>query len=236
MKTKQEIYDPDVEKYFNDIKDTPTLTREQEAELAKRIENGDRDAINELVQANLKFVINIAKGYRVSGVPFSDLIMEGNLGLYKAAEKYDYKKGTKFITYAVWWIRYYISEAINKFNGNGEEVLTDDYTINCAEENVTDYDPYEFDSINQEFENDVTEIQSKTQAVDELMSCLKERECKILKMYFGLDGNQEKTLTEIGKEFKMSSERVRQIVGTSLTKLKSAAVGNDEYFSFKELI
>ena len=206
MRTKIEVYDPDVERYLESIKEYPTLTRAEEIEVAKRIEAGDSAATREIVEANLKFVVNIAKGYRSSGVPFCDLIMEGNLGLYKAAEKYNYRKGVKFITYAVWWIRYMITEAIKKFNGENEEVLADDYTLDCVED--MDYDNGDNDKVNQEFANDVSEIQSKSMAVDELLKCLKEREVKILSMYFGLHGNEERNLTEISKEFNMSSENI----------------------------
>lgn len=234
MKTKSDLFDADVEQYLKSIADFPTLTRDEELDLAIKAKNGDQEAINKLVESNLKFVVSIAKGYRGLGVPFSDLIMEGNMGLYKAIEKFDPSKGTKFITYAVWWIRYQISVAIDKFKGNSEEVLADEYTMECVED--TDYENYDTNDINQEFENDITVLQSKTQAVDELMKCLKDREVKILSMYFGLYGEKEKTLTEISKEFHMSSERVRQIVSTSLTKLKSNAVASDELFSFGELI
>ena len=235
MKTKTEIFDDDVEIYLKSIAHIPTLTREEERELLAKAKAGDQDATNKIVESNLKFVVSIAKGYRGMGVPFSDLIMEGNFGLYKAIEKFDPEKGTKFITYAVWWIRYLIGQAIEKFNGNNDEVLADDYTLECVEDTEYEYQEKP-ESINQEFENDITTIQSKSQAVDELMKCLKEREVKILSMYFGLYGEKEKTLTEISHEFNMSSERVRQIVNTSLTKLKYNAVGDDELFSFKELI
>ena len=102
-----------IEKYFNDVKKQKTITPEEEVELALRIKKGDKLALEKLVNANLKFVISVAKQYQNSGMEFGDLINEGNLGLIKAAEKFDETKGFKFISFAVWWIRQSIIEAIS---------------------------------------------------------------------------------------------------------------------------
>jgi len=102
-----------INKYFRDIKKNKLLTHEEEIELAKRIQNGDSEAVNQLVNANLKFVISIAKNYQNQGLPLNDLINEGNEGLVKAAYKFDYTKGFRFISYAVWWIKQSILQSLN---------------------------------------------------------------------------------------------------------------------------
>lgn len=105
--------DDSISKYFKDIRKSELLTPEQEVELAKRIQNGDEKAIDELVSSNLKFVISIAKEYQGQGLSLSDLISEGNLGLVKAATRYDYTRGFRFISYAVWWIKQSIIQSLN---------------------------------------------------------------------------------------------------------------------------
>jgi RNA polymerase primary sigma factor len=105
--------DDSISKYFKDIRKSELLTPEQEVELAKRIQNGDEKAIDELVNSNLKFVISIAKEYQGQGLSLSDLISEGNLGLVKAATRYDYTRGFRFISYAVWWIKQSIIQSLN---------------------------------------------------------------------------------------------------------------------------
>ena len=218
--------------YFKDIKHTKGLTREKEAELSKKIQEGDRNALNELVEANLKFVVSMAKKYANSGVPMSDLISEGNLALYKAAEKFDPAMNKKFITYAVWWVRSYMNDCVKQFKGNGEEYSVDDYAMSLAEE--SDGGSFE-DMVNDDFEEKMTNIQSRGMVIDELVSCLQERELKILSLYFGLYGNKEMTLKEISDEMNMSSERVRQIVNNSITKLKANALMSDNFEEYKDL-
>ena len=105
--------DDSVSKYFKDVRKSTLLTQPEEVSLAKRIKKGDEKAIHELVNANLKFVISIAKEYQGQGLPLSDLISEGNLGLIKAASKFDHKKGFRFISYAVWWIKQSIMQSLN---------------------------------------------------------------------------------------------------------------------------
>jgi len=105
--------DNSVSRYFKDVRKSNLLTIEQEVKLAKRIKKGDDNAVNELVNANLKFVISIAKEYQNQGLPLSDLINEGNLGLIKAARKFDHKRGFRFISYAVWWVRQSILQSLN---------------------------------------------------------------------------------------------------------------------------
>ena len=103
-----------ISKYFKDVKKTNTLTPDQEVELAVRIKNGDKSAIDELVTANLKFVISVAKEYQGQGLTLSDLINEGNYGLIKAATRFDHTRGFKFISYAVWWIKQSIMQSLNE--------------------------------------------------------------------------------------------------------------------------
>ena len=218
--------------YFNDIKKYKPLSREEEAELAVRIKKGDAEAMEKLVKSNLKFVTNYAKQYRNSGVPFSDLISEGNIGLMKAAQKFDETKGVKFISYAVWWVRNSIQECIDTYNGNISEIETIDYNLDSCQEME-----YEEGSaiINDEFESKLIDAQSSKVGIDELMKTLKERERKILSLYFGLDDGKGKTLEEIGEKYHMTSERVRQIKDKALVKLKTEALISDEFETYKSL-
>lgn len=218
--------------YFKDIKHTKSLSRDKEKELAQKIKEGDKEALNALVEANLKFVVTVAKQYANSGVPMSELISEGNLALYRAAEKFDPSMNKKFITYAVWWIRSYMKDCIKQYNGNGEEFTTDDYTIAQIEENDSSF---RGETINTDFEEKITDIQSRGMAIDDLTSCLQERELKILSLYYGLYGNKEMTLKEISDEMNMSSERVRQIVNTSIVKLKANVLASDNFEEYKDL-
>ncbi len=219
--------------YFKAIKNSKGLTREQEAELGKRIKSGDKSAVTELVEANLQFVVRTAKQYVNSGVPLDDLISEGNFGLYRAAEKFDYTKGKKFITYAVWWIKSYIQDAIKQYKGCSDEVSLEDYMKYGDYGEETYQESAEI--VNNEYEQKLTDIQSRGMAVDELMGCLQERENKILCLYFGLHGKKQMNLKEISEEMNISSERVRQIVNTSITKLKANVLGGEHFEEFRDL-
>lgn len=222
-----------LQSYFKAIKNSKGLTREQEAELGKRIQDGDKTAVTELVEANLQFVVRTAKQYVGSGVPLDDLISEGNFGLYRAAEKFDYTKGKKFITYAVWWIKSYIQDAIKEYKGYSDEISLEDY-MKCSDYGEETYEE-SAEIVNNEYEEKLTNIQSRGMAVDELMECLQERENKILSLYFGLHGEKQMNLKEISEEMNISSERVRQIVNTSITKLKANALGGDHFEEFRDL-
>lgn len=201
--------------YFNDIQNIRRLTRREEQILSEKIQKGDEQALNKLVYHNLRFVVNIAKNYRNSNVPFADIISEGNLGLIRAAHKFDSTKGVKFISYAVWWIKNSINECIEKYNRDNETLSYDDYTINKC----TDLDN-KFEQINEDFEEKINNIQSRKNAIESLMKCLHEREIKILTLFFGLNGGKEMTLEEVGKEMCLTNERVRQIKDGALSKLK----------------
>lgn len=233
MKTRDEYEIEEITRYFEEIKDNKPYSASEEAVLSKRIQEGDIESRDKLVKANLRFVVSIAKAYRKSGVSFQDLISAGNMGLIKAAEKFDWRKGVKFISYAVWWIRQSIQECIQDFTGNG----ADEYSI--EESNIDgehDELPVQtFDSINAEFEDEICDRKSRQRAVDDLFSVLKEREAKILSLYFGLYGNEEMTLDEIGKEMNLTMERVRQIRDMAMVKVKCAAVMSTEFKTYNEL-
>lgn len=220
----------ELELYFNDIKDSKPLTRQQEKELSERIKNGDEDSVMKLVNANLKFVVKIARNYKNSGVSMSDLVSEGNLGLVLAARKFDGSKNVKFITYAVWWIRNSIQECIQRCQSRESNTL--EYVF----ENETD-DLYssESENINDKFEADMSVIQDKRNCIEEMLGCLHEREVKILTLYYGLYDNKEFTLDEIGNEMNITTERVRQIKDKALVKLKVNALNSDEFDIFKEM-
>lgn len=233
MKTRDEYEIEEITRYFEEIKGNKPYSASEEAVLSKRIQEGDIESRDKLVKANLRFVVSIAKAYRKSGVSFQDLISAGNMGLIKAAEKFDWRKGVKFISYAVWWIRQSIQECIQDFTGNGAE----EYSI--EESNIDDeYDELPaqtFDDINAEFEDEICDRKSRQRAVDDLFSVLKEREAKILSLYFGLYGNEEMTLDEIGKEMNLTMERVRQIRDMAMVKVKCAAVMSTEFETYNEL-
>ena len=218
--------------YFNDIQNIRRLTKREEQILSEKIQKSDEQALNKLVYHNLRFVVNIAKNYRNSNVPFADIISEGNLGLIRAAHKFDSTKGVKFISYAVWWIKNSINECIEKYNRDNETLSYDDYTINKC----TDLDN-KFEQINEDFEEKINNIQSRKDAIESLMKCLHEREIKILTLFFGLNGGKEMTLEEVGKEMCLTNERVRQIKDSALSKLKCEVLTytDDEIDTFRLL-
>ena len=224
-------YVKELDKYFSDIKHFKTLSRQEERALGMKIQRGDKSALNKLVNHNLKFVVSIAKKYRDRGVPFEDLISEGNMGLYHAAEKYDGRRETKFITYAVWWIKNSINEIIKDYASNNE-INVDDFIFD-KKKSVE----YHQELINEEFEEELNNIQSRNDSVEELLKCLQERERKIVTMVFGLKGTKEMNLDEIGQSMSLSMERVRQIKDVALIKLKSNVLmmNNDFFKEIKEL-
>lgn len=214
-KTIKWEYIKELDQYFSDIKHFKSLSRREERELGNRIKEGDKEALNKLVQHNLKFVVSMAKHYRDRGVPFEDLISEGNMGLYHAAEKYDGTRETRFITYAVWWIKNSLNECIKK-NNYSNEVDVDDLLYGKIKD-----DTFKSEIINEKFEEQLNDIQSRNAGVNELMECLQERERKVVTMFFGLNGEKEMNLDEIGQNMSLSMERVRQIKDVALIKLKT---------------
>jgi RNA polymerase primary sigma factor len=257
-----------LDQYLRDISAYPLITREEEAELARRIRVGDQSALDKLVRSNLRFVVSVAKKYQNQGVSLSDLINEGNLGLIRAAHKFDETKGIKFISYAVWWIRQAILQALAEqsrivrvpLNRAGtlhrigkrantllqelgreathaeiaegmelteEEVaktmaisqghLSLDAPLTPGEDNrLLDYlaDDVSLAPDEQTYEKALTE------AIEESLSSLKEREAKILRLYFGLDAEEPMTLEQIGALLGITRERVRQIKEKALSRLR----------------
>ncbi len=261
------ISDP-VRMYLKEIGRIKLLTRDEEIELAQRVEQGDEKAKEQLTAANLRLVVSIAKKYIGRGLSFLDLIQEGNKGLIRAVEKYDWKKGYKFSTYATWWIRQAITraiadqartiripvhmvETINKLirisrklmqklgrDPTPEEIAEemgitpdkvreiwkisqkttsletpigdeDDSQLGDFIEDTKQLSPYEMTSQRLLREN-----------IEEVLSALSEREAKVLEMRFGLNGQKPMTLEEVGREFGVTRERIRQIEAKALRKLK----------------
>lgn len=222
----------EIDVYFKEIKKCKPLSRQREQILAEKIKNGDENALNELVNANLKFVVNIAKMYRKYGVPFSDLISEGNIGLIRAAKKFDGERNIKFITYAVWWIKNSIQECINTYKQENTDTCCELVTFNNQTKEMYEY---EVANITNEYEDNLINYHSREATIEDLLSSLQDRERKIITLYFGLDNNKEHTLDEIGTMLSLTNERVRQIKDKSLVKLRVAALQSNEFDIFQTL-
>ncbi len=261
------IDDP-VKMYLKEIGKIPLLTPEEEIELAIKIAQDDKAAKKRLVEANLRLVVSIAKKYSGRGMQFLDLIQEGNLGLIKAVEKFDYTKGFKFSTYATWWIRQAITraiadqartiripvhmvETINKvkkansqlLHQNGKEPSADEIAavLDMPPEKVRDImrvsqepvsletpigeeeDSHLGDFIPDEEALAPAEAASQSMLKKEIalaLSTLTPREAKVLTLRFGLEDGHQRTLEEVGKEFNVTRERIRQIEAKALRKLR----------------
>ena len=252
------IDDP-VRMYLKEIGKVPLLTAEEEIDIAQRMEKGDEAAKQKLTEANLRLVVSIAKRYVGRGMLFLDLIQEGNLGLIKAVDKFDYRKGYKFSTYATWWIRQAITraiadqartiripvhmvETINKLirvsrqllQEYGREPTPDEIAkvmiIKIAQEPVSLETPIgeEEDSHLGDFIPDddapaPAEAASFTLMKEQLLDVLdtlSPREEEVLRLRFGLDDGHQRTLEEVGREFKVTRERIRQIEAKALRKLR----------------
>ena len=226
-------YIEELDTYFEEVKKyRKRLTKQQEHDLAVRIQAGDENAVDILVKHNLRFVISIAKKYRsLTDVSFADLISEGNLGLIKAARKFDPNRNIKFSSYAVWWIRAGINECIDSYKDKIEYNAVDDRQII----NLTEKDNV-YDDVNEEFEKKMNNLQSRQSAIDDLVKCLEERERKIIMLFFGLGKTEkEMNLEEISKEMSLTKERVRQIKDTALVKLKCEALCSPEFETYREI-
>ena len=265
-----------VKTYLKNIGRTNLLKKEEEVILAKKITNGDADEMNEakekLVNANLRLVVSIARHYMKRGLDFIDLVQEGNLGLLKAVEKFDYKKGFKFSTYATWWIRQAITRAIadqartiripvhmieiiNKINRTGYQLSQELGRMPTIEElskklgNTGNFTPekirqiqtiaHEPISLEKSVCDDDTHLinfieDKQTVSPDVLVNQLllkeslfnvlnelEERESEIIRLRYGLDDGRPRTLEEVGNEFNVTRERIRQIEVKSLKKLRS---------------
>ena len=261
------IEDP-VRMYLKEIGKVSLLTADEEIELAKRMEQGDEEAKKRLAEANLRLVVSIAKRYVGRGMLFLDLIQEGNLGLIKAVEKFDYRKGYKFSTYATWWIRQAITraiadqartiripvhmvETINKLIRVSRQLLQELGREPTPEEIAEEMDMSvdrvrEILKISQEpvsletpigeeedshlgdfIQDDNVPVPADAAAFTllkeqliEVLGTLTEREQKVLRLRFGLDDGRARTLEEVGKEFNVTRERIRQIEAKALRKLR----------------
>jgi RNA polymerase primary sigma factor len=254
--------------YLREIGKVPLLTADQEIALAKRIERGDMAAKTHMIEANLRLVVSIAKGYLGRGLSFLDLIQEGSLGLIRAVEKFDYRKGFKFSTYATWWIRQAVTRAIadkartiripvhmvEKLNkvvhierqlvqrlgreprpeeiAEELEITTEEVReiLRMAQLPVSLEKPIgeEEDSELGDFVQDEqaespfdsASLHLRREDIDRTLDSLPERERKVIEMRFGLDGDQPRTLEEVGRAFGVTRERIRQIENHTLKKLE----------------
>lgn len=239
MKTSQQAdYCREIQTYFDDINKYKPLLKKEEKRIGKRIKAGDRAAIEKLVTSNLKFVVSIVKKYKNYGVPFSDLIAEGNIGLVRAAYKFDYKRDIKFISYAVWWIRQAIQEYIKKVTLNNTKELSDiKVNSNCAsvDENGEDLSDNKMtpNTLSDDESNDLDEY--KKSSVNKLLECLSHRESDIISCYFGLNNTEDLTLEEIGSKYNLTKERVRQIKEKALRKLRVNALLSSDFLKLKAM-
>ncbi len=278
---KRKAEDGSLDQYLREISKYPLLKREDEVRLAVQIKANDSEALDTLVRSNLRFVVSVAKKYQNQGVSLADLINEGNLGLIRAAHKFDETKGIKFISYAVWWIRQAILQALAEQSrivrvplnragtlhrigkrssalqqelgreptveeiADGMDITKDevaktlsisqshlslDAPLTPGEDNkLLDYIP---DTQNAG-PDDKTFERALTDSIETVLGSLKEREAKILRLYFGLDNQEAMTLEEIGGLLGITRERVRQIKEKALARLRhvSRARSLESYLS-----
>jgi len=261
-----------LEKYLQEIGKVDLLTPEEEVTLAKEIKAGSQEALEKLTKANLRFVVSVAKQYQNQGLSLSDLINEGNLGLIKAAQRFDETRGFKFISYAVWWIRQSILQALaeqsrivrlplnkvgslNKINRAFSE-LEQEYerepssdelaelleippeevetTLGVAARHVSMDAPFvdgEDNSLLDILENTKTPgtdnkleyAESLRREIERSLNTLTERQCDVIKLYFGIGVEHPMSLEDIGEKFGLTRERVRQIKDKAINKLRSAS-------------
>lgn len=212
--------------YYDDLKKYKPLTKAKERRLLKKCKKGNLKAKNEILESNLRFVFDIARHYTGRGVPISELISDGNMGLLRAIEKFDESKDVKFISYAVWWIRQAMLESIKKKNAiNFVEIEPNTDNDTSMDKKLIEDDEDDV-SFNNDFsnENDEKEREIKIEQkniVIKLLNVLDERERDVIESYYGINDKKELTLTDIGKKYNLSSERVRQIKKKGLMKLRT---------------
>lgn len=268
--TTKTNYNNSLSFYLNEISKIPLLTRNEEESLALRAKNGDRFAKEKLIKANLRFVVTVAKKYRHQGIPLSDLVNEGNVGLLTAIEKFDVDMGYHFISYAVWWIKQAILKAIceksrmirlplNRANElvqierekkrleieTGEEATAEKiannlgydknlvkHLLEISKETISLETPIFEHKKDSSFLGDfiqdnkyespeqVVEKSSLNTVINTLLGTLNEKEKSIIEYRFGLNDNKQMSLKEIGKKYKLTKERIRQIEKKALTRLR----------------
>jgi RNA polymerase primary sigma factor len=267
----REVTTDSLQLFLKDIGKVKLLTAAQEVELSKRIERGDHLAKQQMVAANLRLVVSIAKNYRNQGLPFLDLIQEGTIGLVRAAEKFDHRRGYKFSTYATWWIRQavaraladkgrtirmpvHVVEKLNKITRTerkllgelGREPTSEEVAVELQlpveeveqirrsaqtpvslEKPVGDEDESEFGHFiadqSEPRPDEVAESTLQRDALRRALGMLSYRERRVLELRYGLDGEDPRTLDEVGRAFNVTRERVRQIEHQSLRKLQALA-------------
>ena len=213
--------------YFNEISEFKPLSREEEFSLWERYrKNNDIGARDKLIKSNLKFVASVAKNYQGLGLSYADLIAEGNCGLLKAIDKFDYEKGFKTISYSVWWIRQSILEALKERAGiEGDSLPQDFEKQNQYEDEEQTID----NTIEEEYissDSEEFKIEELKKTINTLIGCLTEREQYVISEYYGLNAKEGTTLEEIGASMELTKERVRQIKEKALKKLRSEALNN----------
>jgi RNA polymerase primary sigma factor len=261
---------PSLDKYLHEIGKEELINAEEEVELARRIKKGDQTALNKLIKANLRFVVSVSKQYQNQGLSLPDLINEGNLGLIKAAQRFDETRGFKFISYAVWWIRQSILQAlaeqarivrlplnkigsINKINRTFADLEQKYEREPSVQEiaSVLDMAPEEVKEslksssrhvsmdapLSQEEDGTMYDVMlspdtpppdkgllndSLRKEIERALATLTYREANIIRLYYGLNGKHPHTLEEIGEEFSLTRERVRQIKEKAIKRLKNA--------------
>jgi RNA polymerase primary sigma factor len=269
--------DSGIKIYLREIGQTPLLTREEEVKLARRIKRGDQAARQQMIKANLRLVVKIAHDYASYGLPLLDLISEGNIGLMKAVERFDPKKGGKLSTYAAWWIKQSIKRALanqsktirlpvhlvdkiarmrrvgmqlaEEFGREPtDEELGEELNMpaaKIAQLRTAAIRPASLDAaVGQEEDgaslgdmigdesaampSDMLSDKNLRKAVMDLLHVLDDRELKIITLRFGLDGKKEMTLEEVGRKFKVTRERIRQLQNIALRKIKRALDKQDK--------
>lgn len=199
-------------KYINEIKSIPILTKEEEFELCQKIKSGDQSAKSKLVEHNLRFVIHTAKKYQNLGLTFEDLISFGNLGLYRAVEKFDPDRRFKFITFAVWYIKAEITESLNELSSTvriPNSQNSEDYYCEPIDSDITSLDTSKFDK---------SDLMIELRMV---LSSLTEIEYKAITMFYGFGYDYAYSMDDVAKHIHLTNERARQIVKKAERKLKN---------------
>ena len=220
--------------YYDELKKTKPMSKTREKRLLIQSKHGNIKARNEILESNLKFVFDIAKKYTGRGVSISDLISEGNMGLIYAISKFDESKDVKFISYAVWWIRHSIIDAIKKRkNTTSFEIDAYEFSDTKYDNNTSDSED-EYVSMGETTFSDSADgklretYDTQNRTISDIMESLNERETVIINHFFGVNGKEKLNLVEIGKKIGITSERARQIKNSALRKLRSNAMLIDD--------